>query len=81
LVLVLLPKLPQFHGVRLFGINKYWVQTQQQKRKLGLNNQVFFSSSSFFLLLFIIITIKQNRKREKQLKKIQLFRQLIHRFN
>jgi hypothetical protein len=23
LVLVLLPKLPQFHGVRLFGINKY----------------------------------------------------------
>lgn len=24
LVLVLLPKLPQFHMVRLFGINKYW---------------------------------------------------------
>lgn len=24
LLSVLLPKLPQFHGVRLFGINKYW---------------------------------------------------------
>lgn len=24
LILVLLPKLPQFHMVRLFGINKYW---------------------------------------------------------
>lgn len=23
LLVVLLPKLPQFHGVRLFGINKY----------------------------------------------------------
>lgn len=23
LIVVLLPKLPQFHGVRLFGINKY----------------------------------------------------------
>lgn len=24
LLSVLLPKLPQFHGVRIFGINKYW---------------------------------------------------------
>lgn len=24
LIIVLLPKLPQFHMVRLFGINKYW---------------------------------------------------------
>ena len=23
LIVVLIPKLPQFHGVRLFGINKY----------------------------------------------------------
>lgn len=26
LLSVLLPKLPQFHGVRIFGINKYWIQ-------------------------------------------------------
>jgi len=25
LLLVILPKMPQFHGVRLFGINKYWL--------------------------------------------------------
>lgn len=27
LMVVLIPKLPQFHGVRLFGINKYWLQS------------------------------------------------------
>lgn len=31
LLLVILPKMPQFHGVRLFGINKYWMLIQSLK--------------------------------------------------
>lgn len=37
LLSVLLPKLPQFHGVRIFGINKYW-QTQISTVNTGLLN-------------------------------------------
>ena len=28
MLIAVLPKLPMFHGVRLFGINKYWVTYQ-----------------------------------------------------
>lgn len=35
LLSVLLPKLPQFHGVRLFGINKYWKMSWQFCRHRG----------------------------------------------
>lgn len=46
LMSVLIPKLPQFHGVRIFGINKYWVvwleRMQEEQRERGM----FLLSSS-----------------------------------
>ncbi len=34
LLTVLIPKLPQFHGVRLFGINKYWRGFDLQHKRM-----------------------------------------------
>lgn len=51
LLSVLLPKLPQFHGVRIFGINKYWDHWL---------NTGFLSSNTgllFFCLVFCFWTV------------------------
>lgn len=57
LMFVLIPKLPQFHKVRLFGINKYWKQAEKQR--LGDVSVVDICPTSFFHILsfFFIVNI------------------------
>lgn len=55
LLSVLLPKLPQFHGVRLFGINKYWGVGLESFAGVGKAlEQRAISILPFFSILFSV---------------------------